>query len=701
MIHPIQLRTRKSGRRFSACALCCFLITCTDVTSWAQQTSTSQTPSTLGQATSQPNASTPASAGTAVAAVGAPVGPKTSKRRQRAAESAYLAGAKKLEHDDLDAAEVEFQRALKLDPENHNYAVAISVTREHRLTELIRQAAKAKQSGDPGKVETLLAAAREIDPSDPLVLEHSEPVPVNSAVVLQPASFASGRPALGGGFGQASPSIADRARLLSGIDHRMPWQIQAPVLAGAVHLKPATGVKSFDLRGTSTDVIRNVAEAYGIRAVMDDTVDQKNIRFNIGNVTYSEAMDALMDVAHVFIVPVDETSVIVAKDEPSNRARLERQLEEIINVPGSTTEQLNELANIIRNIFDVKQATVQATAGTILVRAPEDVLHAINETVKGLTDSSSEVMVEVKLYEVSTTRSINAGATIPSQFSVFNVDQAANQIVNSNQALVQQAIAQGYVTANTSNLEIALALIQLGLVKSDLATNLIGVFGGGILRTGISASTQTKLNLGLNSTDSRALDDVQIRVGDRQPAVFREGTRYPITTSTYSTGISTAASALSNASINGASVASLLQQFAGGTTATIPQVSYEDLGITLKATPVIQKTGRINLLLDLKIEALGGGSANGIPVLASRQFASNLTLMDGESAMMVSAVSKTETAAMTGIPGLSELPGFQAPTQKTTERDSSQLVVIVTPHVVRKRTEELIGPRMAITLKNH
>jgi Flp pilus assembly secretin CpaC len=676
--------------RLGTCTLCCLLSAAPGAASWAQATPTPQTLPT-------DQAPQAASAG---AAVDAPAAPKTSNRHQRAAENAYLAGAKKLEHDDLEAAEVEFQRALKLDPENRNYAVAISVTREHRLTELVHQAAKARQSGDPGKAEALFAEARKIDPSDPLVLEHSEPVPANSAGALLPASFAGGNPALGAGFQQAGSSLPDQTRILTGIDQRMPWQIHPPVLAGAVHLKPAQGVKSFDLRGLSTDVIRNVAEAYGIRAVMDDTVDQKNVRFNIENVSYAQAMNALMDMGHVFVVPMDETSVIVAKDVPANRARLERQLEEIINVPGSTTEQLNELANIIRNIFDVRQATVQATSGSILVRAPEDVLLAVNQTITGLTDSSSEVMVEVKVYEVSTTRSINVGATIPSQFTVFNVTQEANSIVNSNQALVQQAIAQGYITSTTSNLDIALALIGLGLVKSSLASNLIGVFGGGIWKTGISASTQTTLNLGLNSTDSRALDDVQIRVGDRQQAIFREGTRYPITTSTYSTGISTAASALSNASINGVSVASLLSQFAGGTTATIPQVSYEDLGITLKATPVIQKTWRINLLLDLKIEALGSGSANGIPVLASRQFASNLTLMDGESAMMVSAVSKTETAAMTGIPGLSELPGFQTPTEKTTERDSSQLVVIVTPHVVRKRTEELIGPRIAVRLKN-
>ena len=181
------------------------------------------------------------------------------------------------------------------------------------------------------------------------------------------------------------------------------------------------------------------------------------------------------------------------------------------------------------------------------------------------------------------------------------------------------------------------------------------------------------LNLGMNSSDARTLDDVQVWVEDRQPAVLREGTKYPITSSTYSTGISTAASQLSNASINGVSVASLLQQYAGGTSATIPQVTYEDLGITLQATPRIMKSGHVNLLLNLKIEALAGSSANGIPVLENSQFASDITLEEGDTAMMVSYVSKNQTAAMTGIPGLSELPGFQLPTEDNTEKDTDQL----------------------------
>jgi general secretion pathway protein D len=433
-----------------------------------------------------------------------------------------------------------------------------------------------------------------------------------------------------------------------------------------------------------------------MRAVVDDSVDQKAVRFDIDNVNYAQATYALTQMTHTFLVPLDETTLIVAKEDATKLRDLQRQMQETIEVPGSTPEQLNELANVVRTIFSVSQATAQPAGGTIVVRAPQDVLDPLNRTLQGLLESSGEVMLEVKIYEIDTSNSRNIGATIPTQFTAFNVNQEATSIVESNQTLVQEAIAQGYISATASDLEIALALIGSGLVQNTLASNLIGTIGGGLIRTGISGSTNSNFNLSLNTTDNRSLDDVQLRTEDHQEALFREGTRYPVTSSTYSTGLSTAASALSNATINGVSVANLLSQYAGGTSATIPQVTYEDLGVTLKVTPVVQRSDRVNLKLDLKIEALAGGSANGIPVLANRQFASDITLKDGESALLASNVTKNETAAMTGLPGISELPGFQLPTDDNVARDTEQLVVVVTPHIVRERNERFAGPRIPV-----
>ena len=92
-----------------------------------------------------------------------------------------------------------------------------------------------------------------------------------------------------------------------------------------------------------------------------------------------------------------------------------------------------------------------------------------------------------------------------------------------------------------------------------------------------------------------------------QDANFRAGTRYPIQTSIYTYGVQgSVASSIAGLNINGSSVGSLLQQFLGNNAqVSVPQIQYEDLGLTVKATPVILRAGTVQLKLDLKLESLG------------------------------------------------------------------------------------------------
>jgi type II secretory pathway component GspD/PulD (secretin) len=678
----------------------------------AQQGAAGQEPAQqppTGQAQPEPGQAAPAQpvegagAGTAVAAIGLhPVQTAPGKRNPREAEDAYLAGAKKLQKDDLNGAEREFTRALKLDPENRDYAIAISLARQHQLTELVQQAGKAQQEGNPQKAEKLLAQARAIDPENPIVTEHGGPVLGKQASTAKAPDAASGQiasdQAAGGpgdkAGGALTDPLADRARMLSAGEENEPWKIQPPALEDAIRLAPSDAVKSFHLHGYSPDVLRQVTSAYGIRAIVDNSVESRNLSFDLENVNYAKAMEILTEMTNVIAVPVDETSLLIARNLPANRQLMERQVEETIYLPGATPEQVKDVENVARNIFEVRQTTSQAASGSIVVRAPQAVLDTLNRVIEGLIDATGEVMVEVKLYEVVTTHAVNAGTNIPTAAGVYNVDQAATALVNANQTLVQQAIAQGLVSPTDSAIMIAGELIASGLVQSSLLSSTVGVIGGGTMMTGITETGNIAFNWGLNSTDTRALDDVQLRVEDHQEATFREGTRYPIVSSTYSSGLSTAASALGNKTINGVNIASLLSQYAGGSSVTIPQVTYEDLGVTLNATPVILKSGRINLKLNLKIESLSGSTSDGNPILDSRQLASDITVGEGESALMVSNVSKTESAAMSGIPGLSELPGFQIPATENVEKNSSQLVMVVTPHVVRRRSDMVASPRI-------
>jgi len=587
----------------------------------------------------------------------------TSKQNAKAAEDAYLSGARLVERNDLTGAELQFHKAVALNSANHDYALALNVTHERHVNELIQQAGKARLLGQHEKAETLLAEARLLDPENKIVGTQ-----VDSGEL--PKAF--------------HPEIE-------------PWIREGPAFAGPITLEPYSGKKSFRLHSDEQDVIRQVLSAYGVRPVFDESVGRENIRFELDDSPYQEAVPVLLNITHLFAVSLDAKSVFIAKDTPENRQRLERQLQETIYIPGMTNEEMDSLGTLVKNIFDVKEVTVGKSSGTLVLRAPQETLTYVNLTLADLIDGGSEVMIDLQLYSVDKTNQRNIGAQLPQQVGVYSVASTAQGIVSSNQSLVNQAIAQGLIPAGSSNITIALALIASGLVQSTLLSNTVGFFGGGLTQTGVTTNQFAAFNLSLTASDTRALNDIQIRVADRQSATFRVGERYPITTATYSSGV-TSSSVPSNATINGVSVSSLLNS-AAGTIATIPQIQYEDLGLTLKATPTVQKSGAIKMHIDLKIEALSGGSINNIPILNSQQFASDVTLDDGDTALMVSSLSKNEAASINGYPVLSELPGFQTATaDRTTDTSSSDLILLITPHITRRRSNLTVGPRIAINL---
>jgi general secretion pathway protein D len=586
------------------------------------------------------------------------------KRQTQAAEDAYLTGARLLDHNDVAGAEIQFDKAVKLNPSNSDYAMAYSITHQRHITELVQESGKARLLGQNEKAETLLAEARLLDPQNNIVGQGPDPGAL-------PKLF--------------HPKIE-------------PWIREGPAIAGPITLLPDPTRRSFHLRADEQEVIRQVLSSYGIAAAIDESVQHQNLRFDLDDSPYQQAVPILLGMANLFAVPLDAKSVLIAKDTPENRQRFEHQLQETIYIPGMTNEEMDEFGNVVRNVFDVKQINVDKSAGTLVIRAPQETLSYVNLTLADLIDGGSEVMIELKLYAVDRTNQRNIGAQLPQQIGLYNVSAAATNLVNANQSLVNQAIAQGLIPAGSSNITIALALIASGLVQSTLLSNTVGFFGGGLTATGVTINQNPTFNLALTASDTRALNDIQIRIGDRQAATFRIGQRYPITTATYSTASPAQTSALAGVSVNGVSAASLLNA-AVGSPITIPQIQYEDLGLTLKATPIVLPSGDIKMHLDLKIEALAGGTVNNIPILNSQQFVSDVTVPDGDTAVMVSSLTKSESASISGYPGLADLPGFQTATaDKITTTDSSELLLLVTPHVTRRRTNVTAGPRIAINL---
>jgi len=136
---------------------------------------------------------------------------------------------------------------------------------------------------------------------------------------------------------------------------------------------------------------------------------------------------------------------------------------------------------------------------------------------------------------------------------------------------------------------------------------------------------------------------------------------------------------------------------------TVPQVQYEDLGLTLKATPKIMRSGDVAIKFDLKIEALGGASLNDIPVLDSRALAGVLTLREGETAVLLSDLTRQESRALSGLTGIGDIPGLQDVSDIQKDQSYSRLLILVTPRVVRETEQASHSPLMIVpkSLGNH
>ncbi len=596
-----------------------------------------------------------------------PLPPQISEKQSREADDAYLDGAKQVQRKNLAAAIQDFERAVRLNPNNRDYVLALLATRENRITELVQTAARARKHGDKARADALLAQARAIDPDNRVVAQHFD-------------------------TSTGSDTNDDVLGNLHAADI-------ASTLGGPIELEPLAGTKNIHVQGDAQTVIRAVYRTYGIDVTFDSSyTSMQQLQFDLDKASYADATRVLAMMAHIFAVPVQPKVALIARDTQENRDELSPLVEETVYLPGLTQDQMTELANVARNVFDVKQVTASSTGGYMLLRGDEQVLQQVNATYADMLDGGSEVLFDIDLYEIDTTKTRNIGATLPTSIGAFDLLSSAQNLISQNQSILAQAIAGGVLTLSGSQgqqtLEALVFLVAAGVTGSSQFSNLLAYAGtdGGLPLAGLSVASGSTFALALNSTDARMLDAVTIRSSNHQAVNFRAGTRYPVVTAIYSTpSLSGLASAAAAAGISAATIA----QYGGAAaSASVPQFQFEDLGITLKMTPQILHSSEVSLALDMKIEALAGGTINSIPILNNRALTSTITIPAGHTALLATLLNTNEIKSLDGLPGLSELPGFQG-TDQDVEKDSTELLITITPHIVRTGSLHVTSKRLA------
>jgi len=575
-----------------------------------------------------------------------PAAPIRNTDRRRAAKL-FLTASKLFEAAHFEAAMHDYELAAKLDPSNSHYPLAASLARSHAVTALIQAAAKDRIQGDDSAARAALAHGLELDPTDPKLIEHLR-------------------------------EMGDEA--IEGLPRPL-YEPGASVVGPPPVLAPNSGVRSFHLHADTHQVIRQVYTAFGIQATTDSSVSSKDIRMDVDNADFATAARILGMLTDSFYVPLDAHQVLVARESKANRDQFMRQDMETFFLSGLSETELKDMATLAKNAFGAHDATADFRSGTITIRSTPDVLSSFKATVQQLVEGHNQVYLEARLIQIAHTSSRNTGVQPMQTMTAINIYTEEQSILNANQSLVQQIISSGLAKAGDIPAILGI-LLASGQVSSSLLSNGVALFGGGLTASALSPGPVTA-NLNLNSSDSRELDVIHMRVGDGEKATLRSGTRYPIQTSSFSSlGASIPTIPGLNGAGNSSALSSLISSYANSVP-NVPQVEYQDLGMTMTATPKIMRNDNVALTIDLKIDALSGGSVNGNPILDTRSYSGVVTLKEGEAIEVVSELDKSQSRAISGTPGISEIPGLNDLTDKDIEKNYATLLVVITAHVIR------------------
>jgi general secretion pathway protein D len=553
----------------------------------------------------------------------------------RRASAAYWQGVKRSEKD-LAGAYQEFTEAARLVPGNLDYANA----RELARTALVRE---RMESGN-----RLLAGGRQVE----AVAEF------RAALELDAANpFAQQR--LMDALGDDAPRLSRGLRLVERSD--------------PVELLPQPGHQDFHYRGDARGLYEMIARSFGIRASFDQSFTARPVRFDVERVDFAKAMELAGMVSKSFWVPLSENEVVVAADTTDNHRQLDRMsLRSFYVTEASSPQELNDIAGMLRGVFDMRLVTVNASKNLVTVRAPRPTLDAAAEFLNQFSQAGpQEVMLDVQTFEIDRSVLRNLGIQLPLEYNIINLSQAAALFASQPniQQLINQLIASGGINqANSTALQALLAQLQQQQLNPLLSTP-FATFGGGITLTGVTIPSAIA-KFQFNSSSVKTLEHVTLRAIQGKAASMLVGTRYPILNATFAP------------IFNAPAIAQSIQT--NTFQAAFPSFSYEDLGLKVKATPSVHGESDVTLDLETEIRSLTGQAFNDVPVISQRSYKSTITVKNGETAVVVGYINHSEQNSLSGLPGLGAIPGvgLLASTQNKTT-DDDEFLLIITPHILQ------------------
>jgi tetratricopeptide (TPR) repeat protein len=557
-----------------------------------------------------------------------------SKQDLKAAHEAYDKGLKLQKHQDFEEAFEQFDKASRLAPRDVQFLTAREVVKAKLVFDHVERGNALLRDDARTDATAEFKAALDLDPDNTFAQER-----------LKEAS-------------EHAPTVAHDP-LRDRLDESQE-----------LYLHPADDRATFHFTGDVKSLFTQLAGAYKMTVQFDDSVQSRQVVFNVDNLDFFAALRLACEVSKTMWAPLDAHQFIIAADNAQNHKELDRMsLRTIPLPPHASPQEATEMVNAIRNMLEIRFINSGQTGDVLEVRGPQRAVDACARLLANLNNERPQIMLDVRVFQISHNLTRNIGLHIPNTFNLYNIPAVALAGLGGQniQQLINQLIASGGINQAGST-SLSGLLSQLTGQQNSIFSQPLATFGGGLTFMGLSLD-QFSAQLSLNESWVRSLEDLSMRAGQGTDATFHLGSRYPIQNASYAP------------IYNSPQISQVLGNFSY--VPPFPSVSYEDLGLQVKVKPTVHGDGTIAMQIELQVRSLTGQANNGVPIISNREFKGFVNLRDGEPTFIAGQVSDNDQRSMSGIPGLGAIPLInQAMVTNTREEDYDELMIAITPHVI-------------------
>ena len=417
-------------------------------------------------------------------------------------------------------------------------------------------------------------------------------------------------------------------------------EAQGPVELATISNVPIT----LKLTEDTKVIYETVGKLAGINVLFDPDYTSRKIRIELNGVTLEDALGIIALESKTFWRPVTANTIFVATDNPAKRKELDQSVIKTFYLSNlSQATELQDVVNAMRTLLEVSRIQQLQSQNAVIVRGTPDQIALAQKLVDDLDKAKSEVIVDVVVMQVSRDKTRTLGINPPTSTSI-----SLNNNVNST-----TPSSTGSSSSSTSSSSGSSGGINLNRIGNLNATDF------SITIPGVTASAV------MGASDTKIIQNPQIRALDGQKATLKIGDRVPVATGSFQPGI------------GGVGINPLVNT----------QFQYLDVGVNIDITPRVHAGREVSLKVSLDISSVTGQSnIGGIsqPIIGQRKIEHEIRLKEGEVNLLGGMLEHDLTRSLSGLPILGSIPFLKYFFASETKDDrENELVFALVPHIVR------------------